>query len=90
MKTPVAILLIVLGVVLLITPSVMGYLYDLNTVQHPDLANRRTQEEKQMWQAVVCWGAGIAMVATGVIGSLWSGLRGDQGAPRGRNQASGA
>jgi drug/metabolite transporter (DMT)-like permease len=75
MKTSVAIVLIVCGAVLIITPGVLSYLYDLNTVQHPDMITRRTQEEKQMWQAVVCWGAGVVMVGIGVVGSLWLGRR---------------
>ena len=76
MKTPVAVTLIIMGALIMITPAISDYLFQLNvvTLLIKTGAPTATREgRKSDLYRIGCWATGLGMVGVAVMCSLFEG-----------------
>ena len=76
MKTPVAVTLIIMGSLIIITPAISDYLFQLNVVTmltKTGAANVTLDGKMSDLYRIGCWAAGLGMVGVAVFCSLLEG-----------------
>ena len=76
MKTPVAVTLIIMGALIMVTPAISDYLFQLNVVTlliKTGAANVNLDGKMSDLYRIGCWAVGLGMVGVAVMCSLFEG-----------------